>query len=330
MIIDVNMQISFIIPLYNCASSIERCLMSIFSLNMPSDSYEIIVVDDGSKDDGPQVAQRIAIGHQQVRLVSQSNCGASSARNKGLELARGEYIWFVDADDKVLPDIQPMELVHKYPEADIIGFNYIRLAADGQEEKNVIYDSDKELTGLEQMKTYNLYLWNKLFRRSVIGNTHFVDGTVNQEDMFFCLQVLMKTQHVQGVHQFGYLYDCTSSTSTTRCTNLRHYVKNYQNSVLIQGSIKRMADSIDDRQLRHQLMEIDNCCVINHFYIIFRWYGYNRLKRAVRDYSALGLYPLGKCSFRRQNVFRRFANVRWFLIFSERFLCSLHSLTSFN
>lgn len=326
----MEMQISFIIPLYNCASSIERCLTSIFSLHMPSDSYEIIVVDDGSKDDGAQVVQRVATAHPQVRLVSQPNRGASSARNRGLELARGEYIWFVDADDKVLPDIHPAELIRKYPNADIIGFNYIRLAADGQEEKNVIYDSDKELTGLEQMRTYNLYLWNKLFRRSVIGDVRFVDGTVNQEDMFFCLQVLVKTHIVQGVNQFGYLYDCTSSTSTTRCTNLRHYVKNYQDSVLIQGSIKHMADSIDDSQLRHQLMEIDNCCVINHFYIILRWYGYNRLKRAVKDYSALGLYPLGKCRFRRQNVFRLFANVRWLLIFSERFLCTFRYFRFFN
>ena len=316
------MLLSFIIPLYNGAASIERCLESICSLALTSDAFEVIVVDDGSKDDGAKIVGQFASLYPQIRIVNQENRGASWARNRGLELARGEYVWFVDADDKVLPDIHPAELIRKYPNADIIGFNYIRLTADGQEEKNVIYDSEKGLTGLEQMKTYNLYLWNKLFRRSVIGDTRFVDGTVNQEDMFFCLQVLVKTQHVQGVHQFGYLYDCTSSTSTTRCTNLRHYVKNYQDSVLIQGSIKRMADSIGDSQLRHQLMEIDNCCVINHFYIIFRWYGYNRLKRAVKDYGALGLYPLGECRFRRQNVFRLFANVRWLLIFSERILCT--------
>jgi glycosyltransferase involved in cell wall biosynthesis len=285
---------------------------------MPPGSYEIIVVDDGSKDDGPKVVQRIATGHRQVRLVSQPNRGASSARNRGLELARGEYVWFVDADDKVLPDVQSIELINQYPDAEIIAFNYIRLAADGKEEKNVIYDADKALTGLEQMKTYNLYLWNKLFRRSVIGDVRFVDGTVNQEDMFFCLQVLVKTRYVQGVNLFGYLYDCTSSTSTTRCTSLRHYVKNYQDSVLIQGSIKRMADSIEDGQLRHQLMEIDNLCVINHFYIILRWYGYNRLKKAIKDYGNLGLYPLGKCGDARKNLFRRFANNKTLLLLVSR------------
>ena len=75
-----------------------------------------------------------------------------------------------------------------------------------------------------------------------------------------------------------------------------------------------MADAMTDKQIKAQLMEIDNFCVINHFYIILRWYGYNRLKRAVKDYGALGLYPLGKCAFRRQNIFRRFANHKCLLL----------------
>lgn len=314
------MLVSFIIPLYNGAASIKRCLSSICSLEMTSDDFEIIVVDDGSEDDGATIVRQFANHYPQIRVVGQENRGASSARNRGLELARGEYIWFVDADDKVLPDVQPVEWINQYPDAEIIAFNYIRLAADGQEEKNVIYDSDKELTGLEQMKTYNLYLWNKLFRRTVIGDVRFVDGTVNQEDMFFCLQVLVKTHRVQGVHQYGYLYDCTSSTSTTRCTNLRHYVKNYQDSVLIQGSIKRMAEGISNKKVRSQLMEIDNLCVINHFYIILRWYGYNRLKRAIKDYGNLGLYPLGKCGDARKNLFRRFANNKTLLLLVSRII----------
>lgn len=308
------MLVSFIIPLYNGAASIKRCLSSICSLEMTSDDFEIIVVDDGSEDDGATIVRQFANHYPQIRVVGQENRGASSARNRGLELARGEYIWFVDADDKVLPDVQPVEWINQYPDAEIIAFNYIRLAADGQEEKNVIYDVDKALTGLEQMKTYNLYLWNKLFRRSVIGDVRFVDGTVNQEDMFFCLQVLVKTHHVQGISKFGYLYDCKNSTSTTRSTNLRHYVKNYQDSVVIQGKIKKMADKLTDCKMKSQLMEIDNFNVINHFYVVFRWYGYNRLKKAIKDYSALGLYPLGRCAFRRQNIFRSFANHKRLLL----------------
>lgn len=312
--------ISFIIPLYNSATTIEKCLESIFALGMSPDDFEVIVIDDGSKDNGANVVRRFAATHPKVRLISQENRGASSARNRGLELAKGEYIWFADADDKVLPDVKPTELIRKYPDAEMICFNYIRLAADGQEERNVIYDTDKVLTGLEQMKTYNFYLWNKIFRKSVIGDIRFVDGTVNQEDMFFCLQVLVKTQHVQGVSQFGYFYDCTSSTSTTRSTNLRHYVKNYQDSVLIQGSIKRMAESIVNNKVRNQLMEIDNLCVINHFYIILRLYGYNRMKRAIKDYKKIGLYPLGKCNSNRKNIFRLFANNKALLLFVSRII----------
>lgn len=96
------MLLSFIIPLYNGAASIERCLESICSLALTSDAFEAIIVDDGSKDDGASLMQRFATTHQQVCLVSQPNRGTSSARNRGLELARGKYIWFVDADFEII------------------------------------------------------------------------------------------------------------------------------------------------------------------------------------------------------------------------------------
>ena len=96
------MLLSFIIPLYNGAASIERCLESICSLALTSDAFEAIIVDDGSKDDGASLMQRFATTNQQVCLVSQPNRGTSSARNRGLELARGKYIWFVDADFEII------------------------------------------------------------------------------------------------------------------------------------------------------------------------------------------------------------------------------------
>ena len=67
-------------------------------------------------------------------------------------------------------------------------------------------------------------------------------------------------------------------------------------------------------------MEIDNLCVINHFYIILRWYGYNRLKKAIKDYGNLGLYPLGKCGDARKNLFRRFANNKTLLLLVSRII----------
>jgi len=309
------MLLSFIIPLYNGASSIGSCLDSILGFGMSPNDFEIIVINDGSKDESACVVEKYVEEHPQIKLFNQPNRGASAARNLGLDVAKGEFVWFVDADDMVLLDTDPISLIHQFQGAELIAFNYIRQDSS-KKEKIIIFNENKQLTGLEMMKTYNLYLWNKLFRRSTIGEVRFVNGTVNQEDMYFCLQVLVKTKNVQGINRTGYLYDCTSNTSTTRSSGLRRYVKNYQDSVLIQGSIKRMADAMTDKQIKAQLMEIDNFCVINHFYIILRWYGYNRLKRAVKDYGALGLYPLGKCAFLRQNLFRIFANVRWLLLLS--------------
>ena len=121
------MVLSFIIPLYNCATSIGHCLESIFALDIAADDFEVIVVDDGSKDNGDAIVRRIAEEHPQVRLVSQPNRGASSARNHGLELA-----------EQILSSLKPMELIHQHHDADIIGFNFIRLTSDGQQEMNVI------------------------------------------------------------------------------------------------------------------------------------------------------------------------------------------------
>ena len=313
------MLLSFIIPLYNGATSIGRCLDSILGIGMSPNDFEVVVINDGSKDESACVVEKYVEEYPQIKLFNQPNRGASAARNFGLDVAKGDFIWFVDADDKVLLDMDPISLIHQYQDAELIVFNYIRQDSS-KKEKIIIFNENKQLTGLEMMKTYNLYLWNKLFRRSTIGEVRFVDGTVNQEDMFFCLQVLVKTKNVQGINLTGYLYDCTTNTSTTRSSGLRHYVKNYQDSVLIQGSIKRMADAMTDKRIKAQLMEIDNLCVINHFYIILRWYGYNRLKKAIKDYGNLGLYPLGKCGDARKNLFRRFANNKTFLLLVSRII----------
>ena len=86
--------LSVIIPLYNCAPVIYRCLDSI-----DYDNAEIIVVNDGSTDNGKELVEKYTENHPFVRLINKHNGGVSSARNIGIEQAKGRYIVFVDADD---------------------------------------------------------------------------------------------------------------------------------------------------------------------------------------------------------------------------------------
>ena len=99
----VKMFLSFIIPLYNCGKFISQCLDSILSSKLPCSQYEVIIINDGSVDDGPQICLDYVKKHSNIFFLSQKNRGASTARNVGLDMAQGEYIWFVDGDDMIVP-----------------------------------------------------------------------------------------------------------------------------------------------------------------------------------------------------------------------------------
>ena len=95
------MVVSFIIPLYQAEKFIEQCLCSIMGNGLPEEDFEVLVIDDGSKDKGALIVEGLQKYHPNVKLFGQANSGASAARNKGLEYAMGEWVWFVDAEDRV-------------------------------------------------------------------------------------------------------------------------------------------------------------------------------------------------------------------------------------
>ena len=94
--------LSIIIPLYNCEKYIRQCLYSIFRQEINESEYEVIVIDDGSKDNGCSLAYEYAKSHQNIRVIKQENQGVACARNNALEKAKGDYITFVDADDMLV------------------------------------------------------------------------------------------------------------------------------------------------------------------------------------------------------------------------------------
>ena len=103
------MFLSIIIPVYNLENYISRCLDSCLNQNISKDDYEIICVNDGSKDNSLSVLQDYAKKHSSIRIIDKKNEGVSIARNTGIAQAKGDYIWFVDGDDWINED--SLELV---------------------------------------------------------------------------------------------------------------------------------------------------------------------------------------------------------------------------
>lgn len=122
--------ISVVIPLYNKEKTIERALRSVLAQTFQD--FEIIVVDDGSTDNGPRVVA--AIADPRLRLVRQANAGVSAARNRGAAEARGEVVAFLDADDEWLPEfLETIEtLIREHPQSELFATSYFVVGADGR------------------------------------------------------------------------------------------------------------------------------------------------------------------------------------------------------
>jgi glycosyltransferase involved in cell wall biosynthesis len=92
-------KLSIIIPVFNVEKYIGKCLESVFIQDVSSHEYEVIVIDDGTPDNSMGIVENFGTKYSNLKIIKQSNQGLSAARNAGLNIARGEYIWFVDSDD---------------------------------------------------------------------------------------------------------------------------------------------------------------------------------------------------------------------------------------
>ena len=118
------MKFSVIIPLYNKAPYVFKAIGSVLAQSFKD--YELIIVDDGSKDDSAEIALEAIEGHANCRLIKQENAGVSMARNNGVAVSQGLYLCFLDADDWWEPTFleEMLKLIEEFPDAGIYGTNY--------------------------------------------------------------------------------------------------------------------------------------------------------------------------------------------------------------
>lgn len=195
--------ISIIIPVYNVEKYLLNCLRSI-SLQTFND-FEAILVDDGSTDESGSICDDYVKTDHRFKVYHKQNGGVSSARNYALDKAQGEWIYFCDADDILYP--YALETLIKYfnEEVDSTMGGYVRV--NNREEiigENPIYEEynlsiEEALTDFYRPKfhLFNGYVWNRLFRRSIIENHHlrFREDIYIKEDGLFLIQYLCKCKN---------------------------------------------------------------------------------------------------------------------------------------
>lgn len=310
------MQLSFIIPLYNAAPYIYICLESIFSSQVAESEYEVIVINDGSSDNGYDIVRQFRQHHKNIILINQDNKGASTARNKGLMNAKGDYIWFVDADDQIDPVFfsHLFCLLKLHPNCELFCFNHKTVSANYSSD-NIDFPKEKIVNGIDFLRrNFSGFLWNKIYKKTAIGNTFFIDGTKNIEDFYFNIKVIINLKEILLLPAIGYYYNKNNINSTSTSHNLRNLIKLDQDSILIHNLLAKDLSTTVQKEKKEAILRLLNYSIAGHLFSLFRFYSPTRLKRRFRQYKRMNLYPIGKTINYKADAFVIIANMPFLMI----------------
>lgn len=184
-------KVSVIVPVFNGRGVLEQCLDSLLAQTLKR--IEIIVVDDGSNDGTAQICARYASLDQRIVFLRQVNKGVSSARNTALDVAKGEYLAFADADD-IVPQWGIEQLYKTAVKKDldmVIGSYYVHGVEDIIIVQPVAYSTVNAMLCSFLSGHNHSALWNKLIKRSFFGMTRFPDDIRYAEDQFILVELLL-------------------------------------------------------------------------------------------------------------------------------------------
>ena len=220
--------LSIIIPLYNCEKYIKQCLDTIFRQEMNESDFEVIVIDDGSKDSGYSLASEYAKRHQNILVMKQENQGVACARNNALEKATGDYVTFVDADDMlVFGSLSTLIKIAVDNKADIVKAAHKEVPEDAVcEDFSSSHDNSsiQIMTGEEAIVNVTRmkegYCWGYLISRKLITDNRlsFPPKVAFMEDWAFITQAILKSRTFVNADVLLYLYRRNSSSCMANVT----------------------------------------------------------------------------------------------------------------
>ena len=224
-------RLSIIVPVYNAEDYLDRCLVSILEQDFAS--YEVILVDDGSTDSSPMICDRYSATDPRFRTIHKVNGGVSSARNAGLDLAKGEYIMFVDSDDSLLPDSLEMMFEHIVGEDLAVGGYTVYI--EGTPGREVMPRKSMTFKGEDMNIFYDENIrrncemldapWSKIFRRKTIGNLRFCEDLSYAEDKLFVFSFLSRCSSAATCSFPVYAYQVRAGSLGSDIKSDRHLMQ---------------------------------------------------------------------------------------------------------
>lgn len=242
--------ISVIIPMYNAEPYIRCCLQSLF--NQTCQNWEAVIIDDASTDRGLDICQELAARDQRIRIITQEHKGVSAARNRGLDAAEGEYIFFLDSDDAIHPLLlEEMLLQARRTKADLLSCGQAKLEPDQFElavsnasvhdTRPVWIQPPHDASPMRHAKLVSA-IGGKMIRRSAVLGLRFREDLFLGEDTYYISKLIRRSVRTAYIEQKWYYY-LRHSDSLTRSQVLavdpRRYDVFYllQEDALAEGSL---------------------------------------------------------------------------------------------
>ena len=246
-----NIKISIIVPAYNVAEWLPRCINSV--IDQTHTNWELLLIDEGSTDDTPAIIDSYAQRDCRVRAIHQKNAGLVEVREKGISLATGQYVGFIDGDDAVDPDMYERLLKNAIEyEADISHCGLKVCYADGRIEPH--YGTDKlvvhnEIQAIRELllgEQFDPSLCNKLYKREILYNSCLDKSVLNNEDLLRNF-VLFKRSKTIVYHDFcGYQYWSRENSMS----NDENVIKRVNSSILAR---KRILENSEGEEVLYAL-----------------------------------------------------------------------------
>ncbi len=198
------MRVTVIIPIYNAEKYLSECIEGVLGQSMAD--FELLLIDDGSRDSSPMICDRYAAQDPRIQVYHIENGGVSHARNVGLDHASGEFIVFIDADDRILPNHLQQFLDSGIGEDGIAFSNFLRERPDGRIltagvlDCNIRDDHEGMMATIAHLLRTNSFgwCWCKMFSRATIERYHlrFAEDCDLAEDEIFTAEYCLRANHI--------------------------------------------------------------------------------------------------------------------------------------
>lgn len=289
------MKLSIIVPIYNVEHYLRKCVDSLLAQDISD--YEIILVDDGSPDECPQICNQYAEQYSNIKVIHQENAGLSAARNSGIAVAQGDYIMFVDSDDYLQPNVLGilMEQVER-DQLDVLRFRYQNVRESGEEfapYKDMTNYNDYSsnptvgLTFLNERMGTQCYAVQFIIRRELALLELFTPG-IYFEDTDWTPRMLLRAERVASTDLVVYNYLWREGSITLSQKDIAKQRKQLQDKMRLLEKLNKWGNQVADRRWFDSMI---SSLVVNVVGIIASTF-YDERKEYIRQIKALDILPI--------------------------------------